>query len=264
MILFFKIKYVIYIINMDIYGKYLKGENMKKSVKLLLILFIVLIAILCVQTNSEASSKTLEEVKIYAIDQYDSLKYKINIPSNFITSYNITVPEKYNEIDYKVIKGSEIISIDNNGKIIPKAHLTMYLGGGIFDAYEYGTATIRITTNNNTYEQKITLLDYKNTYANEVLDNFLKTNIKSTMTEYEKLKTICEYIANNYSYSGNISTYQGLVITGGGDCWANSQAIIYMCNKIGINAKLRYAANDTGAGSGHRNVTVYVDGTKIL
>ncbi len=260
MILFFKIKYVIYIINMDIYGKYLKGENMKKSVKLLLILFIVLIAILCVQTNSEASSKTLEEVKIYAIDQYDSLKYKINIPSNFITSYNITVPEKYNEIDYKVIKGSEIISIDNNGKIIPKAHLTMYLGGGIFDAYEYGTATIRITTNNNTYEQKITLLDYKNTYANEVLDNFLKTNIKSTMTEYEKLKTICEYIANNYSYSGNISTYQGLVITGGGDCWANSQAIIYMCNKIGINAKLRYAANDTGAGSGHRNVTVYVDG----
>ena len=119
MILFFKIKYVIYIINMDIYGKYLKGENMKKSVKLLLILFIVLIAILCVQTNSEASSKTLEEVKIYAIDQYDSLKYKINIPSNFITSYNITVPEKYNEIDYKVIKGSEIISIDNNGKIIP-------------------------------------------------------------------------------------------------------------------------------------------------
>ena len=45
----------------------------------------------------------------------------------------------------------------------------------------------------------------------------------------------------------------------GGDCWASSYTILNLCEKAGIKAHLRYAANDPGSDSDHRNVAALVD-----
>ena len=54
------------------------------------------------------------------------------------------------------------------------------------------------------------------------------------------------------------------MLDGGGDCWANTSAVNYMCEKLGLTVYARYAANDPGAGSGHRNSVVIIDGERYL
>ena len=45
-----------------------------------------------------------------------------------------------------------------------------------------------------------------------------------------------------------------------GDCWASASTIKHLCDKVGIIAHVRFAANDGGSGSGHRNVVALIGG----
>ena len=51
-----------------------------------------------------------------------------------------------------------------------------------------------------------------------------------------------------------------MVIYKGGDCWASTDTINILCKKEGIKSHSRYAAKDSGAGSGHYNVAALIDG----
>ena len=45
----------------------------------------------------------------------------------------------------------------------------------------------------------------------------------------------------------------------GGDAWASVNTINYLCQKVGIKSYARYAGNDPGTNSGHRNAIAYID-----
>lgn len=49
-----------------------------------------------------------------------------------------------------------------------------------------------------------------------------------------------------------------MIIMKGGDCWASTDAIIALCNKVGIKAHSRNANRDAGAGSGHMNAVAKI------
>lgn len=47
------------------------------------------------------------------------------------------------------------------------------------------------------------------------------------MSTYEKINIIAKFVAER-DYDDGYSSYAGLIIAGGGDCWASTDAIIYM------------------------------------
>ena len=57
------------------------------------------------------------------------------------------------------------------------------------------------------------------------MDTFLKENITAEMSDYKKVETIARWLANNFNYSQYHSGYTGLMLDGGGDCWANTSAV---------------------------------------
>lgn len=76
------------------------------------------------------------------------------------------------------------------------------------------------------------------------------------LTTYEKLDVIAKFVADR-DYSGNYSSYAGMILSGKGDCWASRDALIYMAQKIGLKAWSRDADKDLGASSGHKNVMTF-------
>lgn len=97
--------------------------------------------------------------------------------------------------------------------------------------------------------------------ASEQLDDILDRIIFDNMTEYDKIEAITKYVARFYSY-GNAQSWQWMVTYGYGDCWASTDLIAEMCERIGI----QYIRNDASynteyGGVGHRNIIALADGT---
>lgn len=59
-------------------------------------------------------------------------------------------------------------------------------------------------------------------------------------------------VTTQYDYSPYASSASAMIIMNGGDCWASTDAIIALCNKVGIKAHSRNANRDAGAG--HRQI----------
>ena len=53
------------------------------------------------------------------------------------------------------------------------------------------------------------------------------------------------------------------MLDGGGDCWANTSAVNYMCEKLGLTVYARYAANDPGREAVTGSVVI-IDGERYL
>ena len=80
------------------------------------------------------------------------------------------------------------------------------------------------------------------------------------MSDVDKARAATKYIADNYKYSTGASSAFGMFTTGGGDCWASADAIIQICNRMGIKAWKHDARYESGAGNGHANAFVEIDG----
>lgn len=208
----------------------------------------------------------VESTEIYLYAMNDTYSSVISMPDTMQTSYQIQTSGK-NPV-YTVVSGYTA-KVSETGLVTPKMQYVTYVdknGNDVKRQWEYmfGETLISVQDGNSTVYYKFILKDYAEYYAEQKMDTFLKENITAEMSDYKKVETIARWLANNFNYSQYHSGYTGLMLDGGGDCWANTSAVNYMCEKLGLTVYARYAANDPGAGSGHRNSVVIIDGERYL
>ena len=208
----------------------------------------------------------VESTEIYLYAMNDTYSSVISMPDTMQTSYQIQTSGK-NPV-YTVVSGYTA-KVSETGLVTPKMQYVTYVdknGNDVKSQWEYmfGETLISVQDGNSTVYYKFILKDYAEYYAEQKMDTFLKENITAEMSDYKKVETIARWLANNFNYSQYDSGYTGLMLDGGGDCWANTSAVNYMCEKLGLTVYARYAANDPGAGSGHRNSVVIIDGERYL
>ena len=208
----------------------------------------------------------VESTEIYLYAMNDTYSSVISMPDTMQTSYQIQTSGK-NPV-YTVVSGYTA-KVSKTGLVTPKMQYVTYVdknGNDVKGQWEYmfGETLISVQDGNSTVYYKFILKDYAEYYAEQKMDTFLKENITAEMSDYKKVETIARWLANNFNYSQYHSGYTGLMLDGGGDCWANTSAVNYMCEKLGLTVYARYAANDPGAGSGHRNSVVIIDGERYL
>ncbi len=221
-----------------------------------------------------ASNLTLnsQNVTIYGLDE-DYQEY-ISIPSSLSTSFKFTVKGTEKPVSWSVIKGDSV-EIDSNGVVTP-AVTTWYWNGSwgstvssgaedevVTHEINFGTSVIQAYVDGVRLTATVKVEDYAQYYAEKTINQYIQEHINSSMTDLEKLDQICRFVAG-YDYSASASGYVSMIICGGGDCWASVSCVNHMCELIGLKANYRYAANDSGAGSGHRNSTVLADGEVYL
>ena len=205
-------------------------------------------------------------IDIYTLDS--TYQEKIQIPSSKKKFYQIDSKENG---EYKIISGQSV-TIRKDGMVYPK-NQTWYWYGNVGTtsppkegqkptriqiSFTLGKSIISTTVGSNTYYVTINVLDYASEYVEAKIDEYIKTNVTTKTTELDKLRAITAYPAS-FPYSGYYSGYMSMIIFEGGDCWASASTIHHICEKIGIKSHIRFAANDGGAGSGHRNVIAYID-----
>ena len=208
----------------------------------------------------------VESTEIYLYAMNDTYSSVISMPDTMQTSYQIQTSGK-NPV-YTVVSGYTA-KVSETGLVTPRMQYVTYVdknGNDVKSQWEYmfGETLISVQDGNSTVYYKFILKDYAEYYAEQKMDTFLKENITAEMSDYKKVETIARWLANNFNYSQYHSGYTGLMLDGGGDCWANTSAVNYMCEKLGLTVYARYAANDPGAGSGHRNSVVIIDGERYL
>lgn len=219
------------------------------------------------QETVEASiSINASQVDLYVLD--DNYKEYLTIPSQFKQTFQLKVSGTNEKPKYSVYTGDSV-KVSSKGLIEPATSVTYWNGGmgtswstGSADErvdidYNYGTSVIQIQINSDCYYVSVTVHDYGEYYAEKVMEDYVAKNIKVDMSDLEKLEKITAFPAM-YSYSAKYSGYESMIICGGGDCWASSSAILRLCDMVGLQAHLRFGANEPGAGTGHRNVAVKI------
>jgi len=210
-------------------------------------------------------SKGQTAVTIFAMDSW--AEPFISIPETFAQEAQIQINGS-TDITCRVISG-ESVTVSGSGIIKPKVTTWYWYSGGFGSTikYEdmecvnitydvqYGPSTVRVTKGKNSYDLVIDVCDYSEWYTNEVIDTYISENISDDMSIEEKLDAICRLPAS-YDYDVNYSSATGMVIAGGGDCWASTSLILEICEKLGIEAKARNGNRDPGSGSGHMNALV--------
>lgn len=235
----------------------------------------VLISVICIlalfplpvgTVKAAGLSVNAQEVSLYALD--DGYSEQISIPAGYDQSFQLQISGASQTPSFFIKEGNSV-KVSAEGLITP-ATTTWYWNGNIGSTvssgaegervvvnHNFGTSVIGIQSGTETVYVTVTVHNYATIYADEVMKQYIKENITDEMTDLEKLKKIAAFPAQ-YDYSTSYSGYTSMIIFGGGDCWASTSAILQLCEMTGLKAHLRYAANDPGAGSGHRNVAVQI------
>lgn len=245
--------------------------NCKKIVAFILVL--IMFCAFSVPISAQENLKlNYESAELYVLD--DSYREAIgDIPAQYPRSVQLEVNSDSDSVYWYVSKGNSV-TVDENGLVTPRTE-TWYWYGNVgttappADGEEPTEIEVRYTTGESTVVcvvdgvsvgAVINVVDYSDVYVDEKIQEYIDDNITDSMTDYEKLDKVCRYVAN-FDYSVYYSGYKTMVIFGGGDCWASATLITYMCNNfLNLDAAVRYGVNDPGAGSGHRNAVVCIDG----
>ena len=218
------------------------------------------------EKEAEIANIESESIDLYAINPKYS---KLSIPATYMQKYQI--PSIATTNCYSLIVSGDSVTISNTGLITPKA-VTYYWNGNVGSTvssgkegetttvkYNFGTTVFDVFINGKRHRYSVTVHDYAEVYADKVMNEYLSQHISRSMTETEKMKKIAEFPCQ-YDYSPKESSAMGMIINGGGDCWASTGAILELCMKAGLKARVRDARRDPGAGSGHMNDIVKADG----
>lgn len=202
-----------------------------------------------------------ESVTLYAINERVT---SLTIPDNLEKTYKIKLSGNYKNIEYSVISGKSV-KVDENGLVEPDGETTIYVfsnESGI--EYNYGRSIVKVSADKDVFYYEFNVENYVETYCDDVVQKYMDENITDSMTDMEKLEKVCQFVAG-YDYSANASSRCGMILNNGGDCWASTDTVNYMCDKLGFFTIWRDAHNDPGAGSGHRNsIVVLNDGTSYM
>lgn len=192
----------------------------------------------------------------------DSYTEYISLPEGFQQSWQIPLPEDCEEVSYAVSSNS--IAVDENGLVTLKGEEVYWIGVGYVTEYTAGTFYVYAYADGKKYTYEINVYDYAQYYAQGVVNDYIAANITDDMTAYEKIESICQFVAS-YDYSPYHSDMVSMIVSGeGGDCWASTSMVNYMCRQLGMQARTRDASGDPGAGSGHRNIVILADGITYM
>ena len=241
-------------------------------------LFAILLAVIGCRIPVQAEEAVLleqNEAVIYGLDSSDT---EISIPEDgahpqtFQIKVNVSGQPTYRVLRYGIAGltdgadyNDDAVEVSEDG-LVTVGKTIWYNAGGYWTTQEiegaqarvsnnYGTAIVRVSVGDDYQDLRIQVKDYSNEYYEEKLDAYLAENITPDMTELEKIQAITRYPAS-FEYSAYYSSGRGMVLHGGGDCWASSGLIIDLAKKLGFKAWVRNANRDAGAGSGHRNALV--------
>ena len=240
---------------------------MKNKIQKIIISSIIMCSIFLFNlSNVDAATLNKDVIDLYGLSD-DYTKY-LEMPSNFKSEEQIILNDAVGETTYRLKKGSTI-TVDNTGLVKIKQKV-MYCtssfcasfemsGATKVVSYESGSNIVEVKNGSQTFEVTVNTYAYEEYNAKNIMETYVKENITNGMTEYQKMEKILELISTT-NYSVESSTYVGLFSGNGGDCWASTDAIIYMANLVGITAHARDAKRDLGAGSGHYNVAAILDG----
>lgn len=223
---------------------------------------LTLVLVLCMLPVTAAAAS---QITLYGLDSW--AEEYLTMPSDKAVSYQIDIKGSY-----QVISGDSV-SVSADGLITPR-YLTFYWYGGFGTTFpmegqeptaitrdcNYGDSVVRVYHDGQYTDLTVTVVNYAEEYANDVMDQYLAAHPTDTMSGREKIVLACQFAAG-YDYSVSASGATGMILTGGGDCWASTDAIIKLCKKMGLKAWARNANRDPGAGSGHENVMIEADGT---
>ncbi|MDE6023845.1 MAG: leucine-rich repeat protein [Lachnospiraceae bacterium] len=213
-----------------------------------------------------ASTVTINatSVTLYGLD--DWAQEYISIPSDLNQTFQLNVSGA-TTVTYSVIEGNSVI-VSQSGMLEPKVTTWYWYGNmGTTSKYpnqtptrvtndiQYGKSVVKVTAGSQTFNVNVEVKDYADVYANEIMDEYISKNITEDMDTYDKLEKIAKFVADR-EYSVYYQSAAGLIVSGGGDCWASTNTVIAMAKKIGLNAWHRNGNRDIGAGSGHMNAMV--------
>lgn len=241
---------------------------------LFVVLFLACICGICrtgvFTLTAEAASVSVDatDVTLYAMDSWaDSY---LTIPSGTKTSHQLQVTGASQAI-YKVISGDSV-TVSSNGLITPAADTWYWYGNigysspidgqtpdRVTSSCNYGKSVVQVSAGGNTFKVTVNVVNYAQSYADQVMDAYIAEHVTESMSGYEKIQEACKFTAG-FDYSVSSSSAVGMIVTGGGDCWASTDAIICFCEKLGLEAWGRNGNRDPGAGSGHMNAMVKADG----
>ncbi len=213
---------------------------------------------LCAQAEDLPQKET-----IYGLDS--RVQEQISIPDDMPQSYQIAGG---NQNTYRIVRGDSA-RVSADGLVTPQytywkqnsSYSTSVSEGEDYDYYTLnsGDTVIEVTNGDKSYSVTVNVRNYASIYCDEVMDNYLKENITDTMTDREIIEAITRFPAS-YEYSASYSSVNSMIIYGGGDCWASTDAIITLCEKLEIKSWIRIANKDLGAGAGHRNAMAELNG----
>ena len=206
-------------------------------------------------------------IDLYYMDQAFS-KF-ISIPNSCPVSYKIPVSG---------MKDPQIDSLDPWSVTVEEGNVTLtrhtwYCYGNIgypspvsgkepdsvYETVSSNGGFVTVSSGSKAELYHINAVDYADVYSENIMRDYLDKNTTPSMNTYEKIDVIARFVSErNYDY--RYSNAAGLVIMGGGDCWASTDAIIKMANMLGLQSWSRYGAKDYGAGGGHQNAMIF-DGT---
>ena len=218
---------------------------------------------------SAAASINTTEVTIYHLESnYEDV---LSMPDNFEESFQLTVSGAKN-VSYRLGSGDASIAVSDTGLVTVNPSYWYWYGymgyswkvegqepDEITENVKYGDRTIIVTADSETYNVTVHLEDYSDIYYYQVVDDYISKNIRSDMTDMEKMKAIAAFPAS-YVYNARYQGGKSMVLYGGGDCWASTNLIVDTCHRLGIEAWGRNGNRDPGAGSGHRNAMAYLNG----
>ena len=234
---------------------------MKKKIVKIAIPFLFILMIILLGNKVQAASLEKTSVDLYVIDSDQKEAYKIDIPSNLLKTYQIKVNGTNETPKYTVTEGTSYIKVSNTGLIEPATSNVYNISTGTSsNRYITGTSKINVILSNQTLQLTVNVKSYPEYYAQKQAEKWVKENITSSMTNYEKLDKITAHVAHDYGYSYKYSSWVSMILAEEGDCWASTSTIIKLCDLVGIKAKARPASRDSGAGSGHENAVALIDG----
>ncbi|MGN0115445.1 MAG: leucine-rich repeat protein [Acutalibacteraceae bacterium] len=236
--------------------------------KRILSVLLALAMMLSVFALNVCAAEPGDEIVLFSLDSWAD-DY-LTIPSDLATSYQIkTNGAAYAQ--YEIISGDSV-TVSASGLVSPNVTVFYWIGNmgtsvmpedGVYDSVsretKTGISTVRITTDKGVSTLTFEVKEYAHYYADQVMDKYIADNITDSMSGYEKLDAVCKFVAS-YEYSASHSSAAGMIVSGGGDCWASTFTIINMCEKLSIDAWSRNGNRDPGAGSGHMNAMAQIDG----
>lgn len=236
---------------------------MKRIISVFLSLTVIA-SLFCTELTVRAAETDAESVDIYALNSWEN-EY-ISIPDSFDVSYQITAGAN---ASYTVESGDSV-EVSDTGLVTPATTTTYWYGNmgttfpmegreptSITVNVNYGESVVKVTDGGTQRRITVNVKSYGNYYAQLQMRDFIDQMITDDMTVYEKVEQICRYVAS-FDYSARYSSARGMIISGGGDCWASTDAIVEMCDMIGIKAWARNGNRDAGAGSSHQNAIIEV------